>query len=96
MSTNQNCVNAKLIRFEFGMSADIPGMVSDFPTPYYFAFIFLKGGVEHKEIFPSSNVGNALELSYLKYIGKVIEKKEEFGLGKVSFIFTDGTRINFG
>lgn len=95
MTTNQNCVNARLIRFEFGMSADIPGITSDFPTPYYFAFVFLKGGRELKEIFPSSNVGNTLELSYLRYIGKVLEKKEELGLGKVSFIFTDGTRINF-
>ena len=92
MSTNQDCVNAKLIRFEFGASADIPGMVSDFPTPYYFALVFIKGGRKIKEIFPSSK---SLELSYLNYIGQIVEKMEEDIEGNISFYFSGGGRINF-
>jgi len=94
METNQNCVNAKLVRFEFGASADVPGMLSDFPTPYYFAFVFMKGGLEHKEVFPSSNVGQALELTYLQYIGQILERKKKYN-GTIIYYFSGGDTIRF-
>jgi hypothetical protein len=90
---SQECVNARLIRFEFGAIADIPNTVSEFPTPHYLAFVFVKGGKEIKEIFPSTNVGQALDLTY---IGQVLEKKEVDTCDKVTYYFAGGGRIFFG
>lgn len=87
----QDCVNARLIRFEHGSISDLP---SNSPTPYfyYFALVFLKGGREIKMVY-DGKVGNSFDSSYLQYINKVVEKIEEEGI-QHKYCFTDGTWIS--
>jgi hypothetical protein len=94
MSTNQDCVNARLIRYEYGSIADyqLPEDVS-LEKPYYLALVFIKGGREIKSIFPACN--GMIDSSFLEFINKVVGKVEETE-SKLIYYFTDGTDIWFG
>ena len=88
MSTNQNCVNARLIRYEYGSASELPSN-SKFPTPYYFCLVFIKGGIEIKLISP---VREVLDVKFLEYLNKVVERVDEKDQLLI-FHFTDGTNI---
>ena len=88
MSTNQNCVNARLIRYEYGSASELPSNIK-FPTPYYLSLVFIKGGVEVKSIFPMREV---IDFKFLEYLNKVVERVEEKDQLLI-FHFTDGTNI---
>lgn len=88
---NQDCVNARLIRFEHGSVSDLPSN-SPIPYFYYFALVFLKGGREIKMVY-DGKVSNSFDSSYLQYINKVVEKIEEGGT-QHKYCFTDGTWIS--
>lgn len=94
MSTHENCVNARLVRFEQGAFSDIPNAPSSISRPYYFAFVFLKGTREHKEIVQSDEQPFDLGV-FLPYIGKIVEKVEEVEL-KTVIHFTDDTNVWLG
>ena len=91
MSTNQDCVNARLIRYEYGSASELPSNIK-FPTPYYLCLVFIKGGVEIKSIFP---VREVINVKLLYFLSKVVEKVEEKDQLLI-FYFTDGTNIWFG
>jgi hypothetical protein len=96
MSIPQDSVNnARLIRFEYGSIAEISSS-STFPTPNYLALVFKKREQEIREVFPV-RIQNSkpFDLEYLKYIGKIVEKKEDDS-SKITYHFTDGTWISIG
>ena len=88
MSTNQDCVTARLIRYEYGSASELPSNIK-FPTPYYLCLVFIKGGVEVKSTFPVKIV---IDVKLLGYINKVVERVEEKDRLLI-FHFTDGTNI---
>lgn len=89
---NQDCVNARLIRFEHGSISDLP-VDCHYSTTYYFALVFIKGGREIKETLPSRVESNWFDSSYLKYIGKIVERRIEEPK-QLTYYFTDGTWIS--
>jgi len=93
MTTNQDCVNARLIRYEYGSIAEyqLPENVS-LEKPYYLALVFYKGGREIKSIFPACK--GVIDSSFLEFINKVVQRIEEKE-GKLIYYFTDGTNIWF-
>ena len=96
MTTNQDCINARLVRYEYGSVADlgIPNNLS-FPSTYYLSIVFSKGGKEYKSIFPVKICDETTSLfntDYLAFINKVVVSVEKVDT-RLIYHFSDGTNI---
>lgn len=86
-----NLSGFRLVRWEYGLVADFSYALT-IVTPYYFAFVFLKGTNTRYEFFPAAEL-YSIDLCFLGKIVSLVERKSDIGISKI--VFTDGTSLTF-